>query len=423
MDYGLAREIYGMNAWCIDPISLQSMTAILRNLQNGVQLSIPETKYNQFFLLDLKSNTKLVTENWQLKNDNITEAIGVINLDGPITKNGGASSYGTKQLSNTMLQMSKDERVKGFIINVDSGGGSSAAVNLMVDAINEVKKSKPVYSVVSKGGMAASAAYGIASAANKMYSEEEMNIVGSVGTMISFEGRASNTTSPDGIKNIVLYATKSTEKNKAFNEALDNDNYDLLISELLDPINESFINTVQSNRPQLKDTNFDNGHTVFAKDGIGTFIDGIASFDEVVNMVLQDSKNYNSNINSNSNSIKIKNSSKMTREQLLQEHPELFNTIVSEGVNQERERVKSLLNYQKADNDFVIGAIKSGESITDSKREELLIKMHSVNAIKNLESDSSKPVQTEETPTEVNEENTTGNEVEKATNFYKNLIK
>lgn len=423
MDYGLAREIYGMNAWCMDHISLQSMTAILRNLQNGVQLSIPETKYNQFFLLDLKSNTKLVTENWQLKNDNITEAIGVINLDGPITKNGGASSYGTKQLSNTMLQMSKDERVKGFIINVDSGGGSSAAVNLMVDAINEVKKSKPVYSVVSKGGMAASAAYGIASAAHKMYSEEEMNIVGSVGTMISFEGRASNTTSPDGIKNIVLYATKSTEKNKAFNEALNNDNYDLLISELLDPINESFINTVQSNRPQLKGTNFDNGHTVFAKDGIGTFIDGIASFDEVVNMVLQDSKNYNSNINSNSNSIKIKNSSKMTREQLLQEHPELFNTIVSEGVNQERERVKSLLNYQKADNDFVIGAIKSGESITDSKREELLIKMHSVNAIKNLESDSSKPVQTEETPTVVNEEDTTDDEVEKATNFYKNLIK
>ena len=113
----------------------------------------------------------------------------------------------------------------------------------------------------------------------------------------------------------------------------------------------------------------------------------------------------------------------MTREQLLQEHPELFNTIVSEGVNQERERVKSLLNYQKADNDFVIGAIKSGESITDSKREELLIKMHSVNAIKNLEKDSAASVQTQETPTVVNDEVTTGSEVEKATNFYKNLLK
>lgn len=419
MDYGLAREIYGMNAWCIDPISFQSMTSILRNLQNGVQLSIPETKYNQFYLLDLKNNTKLVTETWQLKNDNITEAIGVINLDGPITKNGGASSYGTKELSNTMLRMSKDERVKGFVVNVDSGGGSSAAVNLMVDAINEVKKTRPVYSVVSKGGMAASAAYGIASAAHKMYSEEEMNIVGSVGTMISFEGRASNTTSPDGVKNIVLYATKSTEKNKAFNEALNNDNYDLLISELLDPINESFINTVQSNRPQLKGTNFDNGHTVFSKDAVGTFIDGIASFDEVVNMVLQDSKNFISS----SNSIKIKNSSKMTREQLLQEHPELFNTIVSEGVTQERERVKSLLHYQKADNDFVIGAIKSGEKITDSKREELMIKMHSATSIQNLETDSAAPVQTEETPTVFNEEEKAGSEVEKATNFYKNLAK
>lgn len=419
MDYGLAREIYGMNAWCIDPISFQSMTSILRNLQNGVQLTIPETKYNQFFLLDLKNNTKLVTETWQLKNDNITEAIGVINLDGPITKNGGASSYGTKELSNTMLRMSKDERVKGFVINVDSGGGSSAAVNLMVDAINEVKKSKPVYSVVSKGGMAASAAYGIASAAHKMFSEEEMNIVGSVGTMISFEGRASNTTSPDGVKNIVLYASKSTEKNKAFNEALNNDNYDLLINELLDPINESFINTVLSNRPQLKDTNFDNGHTVFSKDAIGTFIDGIASFDEVVSMVLQDSnKNF-----SKSNNFKTKNSSKMTREQLLQEHPELFNTIVSEGVNQERERVKSLLNYQKIDNDYVVDAIKSGEKLTESKREELILKKVSANSIQNLENDSAKPIQTEETATVIQEEKTTGAEVENATNFYKNLVK
>lgn len=420
MDYGLAREIYGVNPWCMDPISLHSMSSILRNLQNGIELSIPETKYNQFYLLDLKSNTTIVSEKWQLNNENITEAVGLIKLDGPITKNGGASSYGTKQLSNLMLSMSKDERVKGFIIDTDSGGGSSAAVDLMVSAINEVKKTKPVYTLIGKGGMMASAAYGIGSAGNKIFAEDPMSIVGSVGTMISFEGKPANTTSPDGTKNIVLYATKSTEKNKAFEEALNNDNYSLLINDLLDPINESFINTVLLNRPQLKGTKFDNGHTVFAKDAIGTFIDGMATFDEVVQMVLQDSKNY-TKTSSSSNNNKSKISSKMTREQLLQEHPELFNSIVSEGVTKERERVKSLLNYQKADNEFVINAIKSGESITESKREELLIKMHSFSAINNLESDSSATVQTEETPTATNE-NPKG-DLEQATEFYKNLMK
>lgn len=417
MDYGLAKEIYGMQPWCMDSISLQSMTSILKNLQNGVQLAIPETKYNQFFVLDLKNNTKLVSENWQLKNDNITEAIGVINLDGPITKNGGASSYGTKELSSTMLKMSKDERVKGFVINVDSGGGSSAAVNLMVDAINEVKKTKPVYSVVSKGGMAASAAYGISSAANKMFSEEEMNIVGSVGTMISFEGRPANSTAKDGTKNIVLYASKSTEKNKAFNEALDNDNYDLLVNDLLDPINESFINTVLNNRPQLKGSNFDNGHTVFAKDGIGTFIDGIASFDEVVQMVLNDSKS-----NNNKSSL-INNSSKMTRADLQNQFPDLASSIVEEGINQERERVKSWLVYSSADSDSVIEGIKSGEKLTDSKREEFMVKMNSKNQLENFKNDSAPAVATEETP--VSEEKTTGaekNPIEEAANFYKSLI-
>ena len=420
MNYGLAKEIYGMEPWCMDVKSLPMFTSILKNLQNGVQLQVPETKYNSFYYLDLKSKTTLVTREWELQDNSISEAVGVINLDGPITKSGGESSYGTKQLSQRMLSMSNDSRVKGIIINVDSGGGSSSAVQLMVDAINEVKKSKPVYAVVSKGGMAASAAYGIASAANKMYSEEAMNIVGSVGTMISFQGIPANKTTPDGVKNIVLYATKSTEKNKAFEEALNNDNYDLLINDLLDPINESFINLVESNRPQLKGTNFDNGHTVFAKDGIGTFIDGIATFDEVVNMVMADSKNYK--LNSNKNSL-TKNQIKMTSSELQSAHPEVYNEVVNLGVQRERERVNSWLAYQSVDAEQVAQGIESGAEITSSVREKLMIKMNSAQMLQNLEQDSAKPVQTEETPTVIEEQPKEDDAVEETTSFYKNLLK
>lgn len=68
-----------------------------------------------------------------------------------ITKNGGMSSNGTVEMSNMMLQMAKDNRVKGFLINADSGGGSSAAVKVMVDAINQVKATKPVFALIDKG--------------------------------------------------------------------------------------------------------------------------------------------------------------------------------------------------------------------------------------------------------------------------------
>lgn len=383
MNYSLAREIYGLNAWCVDAISMPSLTAILKNMQNGVNLEIPENKYNAISLLKIENNTRIISRDWQLDNNEEFEAVGVINLDGPITKGGGASSYGTKDLSNMMLKMSKDDRIKGFILNVDSGGGSSAAVQLMVDTINQVKQTKPVYAVISKGGMAASAAYGIASASNKIYSEDGMNIVGSVGTMISFEGRPANSTAPDGTKYITLYATKSTEKNKAFEEALNNDNYKLLINDLLDPINENFINMVESNRPQLKGTDFDNGHTVFSRDAIGTFIDGIASFEQVVEMVMSESKMITNNNLSLTNSTQ-----KMTKEELKQSHPDVYASIVSEGASAERERVASWMVYAETDIATVTQGIESGAEITSSQREKLMVKMNSKGLLTALQNDN-----------------------------------
>ena len=196
--------------------------------------------------------------------------------------------------------MSKDSRVKGFIFLTDSGGGATSAVQLMQDAINEVKKTKPVYALIEKGGMAGSAAYGIISPCSGIYSEDGMNIVGSCGTMIQFSGMPNGNVDTDGEKHITLYASKSTAKNKGFEEAIENDNYKIIINELLDPINDNFLANILANRPALAGSKYDDGHTVFAKDASGTFIDGIASFDEVVNMILTNPiKGSNSNNNNN----------------------------------------------------------------------------------------------------------------------------
>lgn len=419
MNYGLAKEIYGLNTWCVDAISFKSLSAILTNIQNGVKLDIPEQKYNSISLYQVKSATKLIQREWQLDNKDDFDGIGVINLNGPITKGGGASSSGMIELSNQMLLMSNDSRIKGFVILTDSGGGSSGAVDIMGDAIQEVKKTKPVYALVTKGGMAGSAAYGIVSNANKIYAEDGMSIVGSVGTMISMEGHKANSQSPDGTKHITIYATKSTEKNKAFEEAFNNDNYDLIISELLDPINESFINRTLANRPQLKGTNFDNGHTKFTKDAVGTFIDGIASFNEVVNMVLSDSKTQITSSNSINNNQK---SSKMTKEELKSSFPDVHASIVSEGVTKEKERVASWLAYQNADAEAVKNGIESGLDISPSQREQLLIKMSANTMLGNLNSDAVVPVPTAETPTEVKKVPEQTDEVANLANSYKNLL-
>lgn len=394
MNFPLAKEIYG-SPWSVDAISFMHLTSILKNIQNGVSLDIPETKLNSINVLEIKGETRIVKNTWELNKGDSFEGIGVINLNGPITKNGGASSLGTKQLSREMLQMSNDSRIKGFIIMTDSGGGATGAVQLMQDAISKIKKTKPVYTLIEKGGMAGSAAYGIASSSTGIYSEDGMNIVGSVGTMIQFSGKPNGTVDKDGEKHITLYASKSTSKNKGFEEAIENDNYEVIINELLDPINENFISSVLSNRPQLKGSDFDNGHTVFSKDAIGTFIDGIASFDEVVSMILSDSNTTGIELNNNN-----PKSTEMTKAEFKQNHPTVYSEIVAEGVTNEQERVASWMAYNDADPKAVAEGIKSGNAISTSQSHIFLVQMAQKGRLNDLQSDNATAVTTAETATE-----------------------
>lgn len=314
-------------------------------------------------------------------------------------------------MSKTMLEMASDDRVKGFLILTDSGGGATGAVQIMVDAINSIKEIKPVYALVEKGGMAGSAAYGIISACTKIYSEDEMNIVGSVGTMIQFSGKPHGNVDRDGEKTIVLYATKSTAKSKAFQEALNNDNYEMLVNELLDPINENFIAKTLANRPQLSETEFDNGHTVFSKDAIGTFIDGIASFDEVVSMIINDNNEVKNKLNINSNS------KMMNKSEIKSQFPDTYSEIVSEGVQLEKERVGSWMAYSEADAKAVSEGIASGLAITQTQSHSFLVKMAQKGKLADLKSDNAPEVVTNGTPTELHQTSEHDKEIESAFNF------
>lgn len=427
INYQLAKEIYGLEPWFVDAKSFPVLSSILKNMRNGITLEVPEEKYNAVHFFNLKSETKIVDRPYgsywdpgQLETDEDFEAIGIININGPITRSGGLSSYGMSYVSSVMRRMNEDSRIKGFLILADSGGGSSTAVEIMTDTINEIKQSKPVYSLIPKGGMACSAMYGIISATNKIYSEGEMDIVGSAGTMIQFEGRKANTEDADGVKYIRIYASKSTKKNIEFEEALNNNNFQLIIDDLLDPVNERFLNLIASNRPILSGTDFENGNTKFSKDAVGTFIDGIKSFNEVIPEIMADYKlNYEkskSETNNNSNRTKSK---KMTAEELKQQHPETYNSIFNAGVSSEKDRVESWMAHSETDPEMVKNGIKSGAAITGAQREELLVKLTSKTKIQNLETDS-KQIPAAATAESGNEAD---KEVQEINNFYGDLLK
>lgn len=388
IDFSLAREIYGMSPWFVDQETLPSLLAILNN---NIQLDTPEVKLNTpgiFVLNETKVIDRPYGNSWnpgQLDNNEKFTGVGIINLNGPITVSGGASSMGMEQLSLLMQTMASDKRIISFIILGNSGGGSSAAVEIMTDTISEIDKTKPVYGHVKKGGVSASACYGIMSACREIYAESPMSMVGSAGTMVQFEGYAANA-EIDGKKHKRIYATKSISKNKDFEEALNNDNHKLIINNLLDPVNERFLQLIESNRPILKGTDFDTGKTVFAKDAVGSFIDGIKSFAEVVKIASSTAKNptsgHNKSINTN-----------MNAEQLKQDHPETYNSIFKAGATSEKNRVSAWMAYAESDLNTVKEGVLGAETV-DSKREELLIKSYASNHVKNLEVDSPQTITT-----------------------------
>lgn len=413
INYLLAKEIYGMTPWLMDNHSFKAMSSILKDAQNGVNFEEKETKLNSISVFNLENNTQIIQSEYQLDNNLEFDGVAVVNLNGPITKSGGASSFGMEQLSAQMYAMSKDKRIKGFIIATDSGGGSSAAVDMMIDTITSIKKEKPIYALITKGGMAASAAYGIISASDKIFSESEMNVVGSIGTMIQFEGRKANTESSDGVKNIRLYATKSKLKNQAFEEALNNDNYKVIVNELLDPINEHFISRIKENRESVSNIKFDDGATHLSKDVVGSLIDGIATFSEVVNMVISsDKKVLNKNANNN-----LKTKTKMTKSELQQSFPDVYNSILEEGVISERDRNGAWMAHINTDSEAVVKGIESGLELSQTEREAFFVKQNSQVKLEKLKNDAAPDLTVEASKGITNQETKDAQEIEAAFGF------
>lgn len=406
-NYQLAKEIYGSTPWMVDCMTFGVLKKTLEDIRNNVPYDVESEKNNSVFLYDLKSKTRIIDNTNHLrdnqgKNDSL---VYVVNLDGPITKNGGLSSNGTKQISQQILSFDSDPRVKGGILLTDSGGGSTNAVEHMADAMT--KRKKPLVQLIEKGGVSASAAGYIGSYSDYIISESPENIVGSYGTMITIEGQASGNIDSNGIKHLRIYASASTKKNLDFEEALNNDNYELIINNILDPANTKFLSEMKKNRPNILESQLD-GSIYKAGDVIGTLVDSIGTFEDAVNKVLELSTKSSFKINNNH----LNPQSTMTVEDLKAQFPAVYNSVfnagVTSGCDAERDRCGAWMAHASTDIESVKKGIESGKDISATAREEFLVKANSKQNLAKLEADSTADITTPESagkegdqPTEV----------------------
>ena len=173
--------------------------------------------------------------------------VAIVPLHGTMTKYDTCTSYGTSFIANKLREMADDDNVIGLVLDIDSPGGSCSAIPPMLEAIGYARsKGKPVY---VHADCCASAAYWVASQCDAIYMDNDLSEVGSIGAMAVFVDNSATNPST-GERTLVIYADESSEKNRAYREALAG-NYDAVKAELKPLVNQ-FQNAVVAGRPNIQ---------------------------------------------------------------------------------------------------------------------------------------------------------------------------
>lgn len=209
--------------------------------------------------------------------------INVIRFSGPIMRNGGGCAYGSMELRDMIKRAADVKQCIGQVFIVDSPGGSSYAKFDFQEAL-DYANSKGQHTVMLVDGMLCSAAFAWGAVCKKRYAVNAHCQIGSIGTYACFlthKDKDVNAVTQEMFHEV--YSTYSQMKNKAFrNSALGDD---LLIRQEVDKSTQAFIELVRKHIPKVKDDQL-TGDSWEASEVTGTLIDGIRTFDQVINEIL-----------------------------------------------------------------------------------------------------------------------------------------
>lgn len=169
----------------------------------------------------------------------------IIPVLGTLTKYDNCFGTSTMEVADIIDEYAAREDIKGFVLDMDSGGGAVNAVMPLVAAIRRAQEvGKPVVAHVD---FACSAAYWIASACDAVFMDNLLSEVGSIGAYYQLVDDRHNLQT--GEKIITVYAPQSKDKNLGYRNALEGD-FKVLEGELSETVSE-FQRQVIANRPDL----------------------------------------------------------------------------------------------------------------------------------------------------------------------------
>jgi ClpP class serine protease len=143
--------------------------------------------------------------------DAVNNGIAVINMQGAVMKYDYCGAPGTQSMMKALQQANDNPSVSAIVLQIDSPGGSVDGTQQFANAVKN--SAKPVVAYIN--GMMCSAAMWIGSAASQRIASSNTDVIGSIGTMASWND-FSGYMEKLGIKRHEVYATDSTHKNNRF---------------------------------------------------------------------------------------------------------------------------------------------------------------------------------------------------------------
>ena len=209
--------------------------------------------------------------------------VGVLTATGPLFRYAnlfndisGATSY--DRLARDFATMVESPDVRSIVLNIDSPGGEANGVAEFADMIFAARDRKPIVAYV--GGMGASAAYWLASAAGEIVVSETA-MLGSIGTVLGIQD-TSERDAKAGVKRTEIVSSQSPNKRvDAFSEE-----GRAKLQARVDALSDVFIAKVARNRGVDADTvlqDFGQGDVFVGQAAVEAGLaDRIGSFEQVI---------------------------------------------------------------------------------------------------------------------------------------------
>jgi len=280
-------------------ISQDSFNEFLVRFDCHVKNGSEPSKYSEIISEQIKSiqenyDSIFITSDYDDRS--IPESIAIHFVEGFIAHDKNWWYCSTEQLIEDIETAEQNEKIIAHVLIINSPGGESYGL----EKVNERLRSldKPIIVVVKK--IMASAGIYIGSAGDKVYCSNKFDVVGSIGTMISYWD-SKKALEQYGYRLIEVYASKSTHKNKLSNDVSEGKTEEF-IKRFLDPVQEEFEKTILLSRPLTKnapeESNLFSGEIFYAQEALKYgLIDGIKSLEEIFQEAHNLGKEYQTRIN------------------------------------------------------------------------------------------------------------------------------